>query len=266
MSPILANIMLHEFDAWLEANYLSDKARKDRGAWNFGIQQARPVAVRENRQRKPAVAYCRYADDFVVIVKGNRAQAETIREECRAFLEGRLKLTLNMEKTHITHVDDGFVFLGHRIIRKRGSHGRLSVVTTIPKEKAKTFARRLVEALSGNHEVAPVDMIDSLNRQLTGWATFYKFTDFHSTHVPAHRHRRVLAAGALVGAEIPDSHQATDAQMEPRSREQSGKDLADLWSKQQRQSCQEGAAPAGDKPKGAVPVAKSGTEPVHRSG
>ena len=71
MSPILANIMLHEFDAWLEANYLSDKARKDRGAWNFGIQQARPVAVRENRQRKPAVAYCRYADDFVVIVKGN---------------------------------------------------------------------------------------------------------------------------------------------------------------------------------------------------
>jgi RNA-directed DNA polymerase len=54
-----------------------------------------------------------------------------------------------MEKTHITHVDDWFVFLGHRIIRKRESHGRLSVVTTIPKEKAKTFARRLVEALSG---------------------------------------------------------------------------------------------------------------------
>jgi hypothetical protein len=33
-----------------------------------------------------------------------------------------------------THVDDGFVFLGHRIIRKRGSNGRMSVVTTIPKE------------------------------------------------------------------------------------------------------------------------------------
>jgi RNA-directed DNA polymerase len=178
LSPLLSNIMLHEFDAWLEANYLSDKARKDRWAWNFGIQQARPIAVRENRQWKPAVAYCRYADDFVVIVKGDKAQAEAIREECRAFLEGRLKLTLNREKTHITHVDDGFVFLGHRIIRKRGSHGRLSVVTTIPKEKAKTFARRLVEALSGNHEVAPVDMIESLNRQLTGWATFYKFTDF----------------------------------------------------------------------------------------
>ena len=125
--------------------------------------------IRENRQWKPAVAYCRYADDFVVIVKGNKAHADAIREECRAFLEGYLKLTLNMEKTHITHVDDGFVFLGHRIIRKRGSSGRMSAVTTIPREKAKTFACRLVEALSGNHDVASVDMIDSLNRQLAGW-------------------------------------------------------------------------------------------------
>src|SRR3546814_6358598 len=92
--------MLHEFDAWLEAKYLSDKARKDRWAWNFGIQQGRPITVRENRQWKPAVAYCRYADDFVVIVKGTKAHAEAIREECRAFLEGNLKLTLNMDKTH----------------------------------------------------------------------------------------------------------------------------------------------------------------------
>ena len=178
LSPLLSNIMLHEFDVWLEAKYLSEKARKDRWAWNFGIQQGRPITVRENRQWKPAVAYCRYADDFVVIVKGTKAHAEALRGECRAFLEGRLKLTLNMEKTHITHVDDGFVFLGHRIIRKRGSHGRMSVVTTIPKEKAKTFAGRLVEVLSGNHDVASVDMIDGLNRQLAGWAAFYKFTDF----------------------------------------------------------------------------------------
>nr|WP_199823846.1 group II intron maturase-specific domain-containing protein [Labrenzia sp. OB1] len=89
-----------------------------------------------------------------------------------------MKLTLNMEKTHVTHVNDGFVFLGHRIIRKRGAHGRMSVVTTIPKEKAKGFVRRLTETLSGNHSVSTVDMIAGLNRQLVGWAAFYKFTDF----------------------------------------------------------------------------------------
>ena len=66
LSPLLSNIMLHEFDVWLEAKYLNRKARKDRWAWNFGIQQERPITVRENRQWKPAIAYCRYADDFVV--------------------------------------------------------------------------------------------------------------------------------------------------------------------------------------------------------
>lgn len=123
ISPILSNIMLHEFDKWMEENYLNKKVRKDRGAWNDGIRKQRPIVVKENRQWKPAVSYCRYADDFVVIVKGTKAHAETIRETCREILEDKLKLTLNMEKTHITHVNDGFIFLGHRIIRKRGSIG-----------------------------------------------------------------------------------------------------------------------------------------------
>lgn len=163
---------------WLEAKYLSKKARKDRWAWNFAIQKGRAITITERRQWKPAVSYCRYADDFVLIVKGTKAHVETIREECRSFLEGRLKLTLNMDKTHITHVNDGFVFLGHRIIRKRGGRGTMRVVTTIPKEKAKGFIHKLVKALSGNHEVRTVEMIDRLNRQLAGWAAFYKFTDF----------------------------------------------------------------------------------------
>ena len=83
-----------------------------------------------------------------------------------------------MEKTHITHVSDGFVFLGHRIIRKRGSTGRRVVVTTIPQEKAKAFAHRVSKALSEDHHIPKVDMVDRLNRQLRGWAAFYKFTDF----------------------------------------------------------------------------------------
>jgi hypothetical protein len=170
--------MLHEFDMWMEATYLNEKARKDRWSWNFGIQQGRPITIRKNRQWKPAFAYCRYADDFVVIVKGNKAHAEAIREQCQRFLEGKLKLTLNMEKTHITHVNDGFVFLGHRIIRKRGKTGRMSVVTTIPHEKAKTFAHKLSEALSGDHDLSKVDMVDRLNSKLAGWGAFYKFTDY----------------------------------------------------------------------------------------
>lgn len=181
ISPLLSNIMLNEFDEWLEAKYLSKKVRKDRWAWNFGIQKQRPIAIRENRQWKPAVAYCRYADDFVIIVKGNKAHAEAIREECRAFLEGELKLTLNMGKTHVTHVDDGFTFLGHRIIRKRGPRGTMRPVTTIPRDRFQAFASRLVRELSGNYSVNKIDLVESLNRQLAGWANFYQFTDYTAT-------------------------------------------------------------------------------------
>lgn len=178
ISPLLSNIMLHEFEQWLEAKYLSRKARKDRWAWNFGIQQRRPIAIRENRQWKPAVAYCRYADDFVLIVKGTKAHAEAIRRECRDFLQDELKLTLNMDKTHITHVNDGFVFLGHRIIRKRGPRGTMRPVTTIPREKLRNFAATLVTELSGQYSANKIDLVEALNRRLAGWANFYQFTDY----------------------------------------------------------------------------------------
>lgn len=178
LSPLLSNIVLNEFDQWLEAKYLSDKARKDRWYWNDSIKRQRPIALRENRQWQPAVAYCRYADDFVVIVKGTKAQARIIREECRAFLEGDLKLTLNMDKTHVTHVNDGFAFLGHRIIRKRGPRGTVRPVTTIPRDKLRNFAAKLAKELSGNYSENKIDLVEKLNRQLAGWANFYRFTDY----------------------------------------------------------------------------------------
>ena len=181
ISPLLSNIMLHEFDAWMEMKYLNKKVRKDRWAWNFGILNRRPIAVRENRQWIPAISYCRYADDFVVVVKGTKVHAEAMREACREFLEGQLKLTLNMEKTHVTHVNDGFVFLGHRIIRKRGSRGRMRPVSTIPWEKYRRFAEKLVKQLSGNYGANRMDVVESLNRQLAGWANFYQYTDFTAT-------------------------------------------------------------------------------------
>lgn len=178
ISPLLSNIMLHEFDQWMEAKYLSKKVRKDRWAWNFGISKERPIAISENRQWKPAISYCRYADDFVVIVKGTKMHAEQVREACREFLEDELKLTLNLEKTHITHVNDGFVFLGHRIIRKRGARGRMRPVSSIPWEKYRRFTEKLVKQLSGDYSMNPMDLVESLNRQLAGWANFYQYTDY----------------------------------------------------------------------------------------
>ncbi|KXU97679.1 hypothetical protein CR51_22150 [Caballeronia megalochromosomata] len=48
-------------------------------------------------------------------------------------------------------MNDGFVFLGHRMIRKRGRRGGMRPVTTIPWGKYRGFAERLVKQLSGNY-------------------------------------------------------------------------------------------------------------------
>ncbi len=178
ISPLLSNIMLNEFDQYLEKKYLNPKVRRKREVWNSSVQRQIPIAIQQSREWLPAVSYCRYADDFVVIVKGNKVHAQTIREECRRFLENDLKLTLNMSKTRITHVNDGFVFLGHRIVRKRGPRNTMRPVTTIPKEKFNNFISKIVIELSGNHDINTIEMINSINRKLAGWANFYKYTDF----------------------------------------------------------------------------------------
>ncbi len=180
ISPLLSNIMLNEFDQYLDGIYLGKKARKDRWYWNHSIKIERPIAKEEDRQWKPAVAYCRYADDFVIIVKGSKQEAEAIRDECRDFLEGKLKLTLNIDKTHITHVNDGFIFLGHRIIRKRGPKGSMRVVTGIPHEKAKAFTHALSKLLTGDYSTSKIDKVEKLNQKLKGWSQFYRHTDFTS--------------------------------------------------------------------------------------
>ncbi len=170
--------MLNEFDKYLHEHYLSAESRKEREKWNRSVRNGQAIAILEHRQLRPAVTYCRYADDFVIIVKGTKADALTIREECRGVLEDSLKLRLNMEKTKVTHVNDGFVFLGHRIIRKRSRYGKMRVVTTIPKDRARNFAASLTALLSGNYSESKVSMVELINRKLKGWSAFYQFVDF----------------------------------------------------------------------------------------
>ncbi|RJX26869.1 MAG: hypothetical protein C4554_05305 [Dethiobacter sp.] len=78
-------------------------------------------ARRQYLRKKGEATYrlVRYADDFVILVKGTREQAEAIKEEIAAFLREHLRMELSMEKTSVTHVSEGFDFLGHRVQTRR---------------------------------------------------------------------------------------------------------------------------------------------------
>lgn len=51
-------------------------------------------------------------------------------------------------------------------------------VTTIPKDKLKHFAAKLAKELSRNYSENKIDLVERLNRQLAGWAKFYRLTDY----------------------------------------------------------------------------------------
>ena len=77
--------------------------------------------ARKRRQRrlKGLANYriVRYADDFVILVSGTREHTEALRDEVTALL-APMGLRLSEEKTVITHIDEGFDFLGFHIQRK----------------------------------------------------------------------------------------------------------------------------------------------------
>src|SRR4051794_631836 len=104
ISPLLANVYLHELDKYM------------------GRYTALPLKAKAARRRAGLAnyAYVRYADDFVILCNGTRGQAEAMREEVRTFLASTLRLTLSMEKTKITHLNDGFDFLGFTVRRSMG--------------------------------------------------------------------------------------------------------------------------------------------------
>ena len=103
LSPLLANIALSVLDRHFEA------------AWT---ERTRPQRARDRAQGRPSYRMIRYADDFVVLVRGTEAHAHAIKQQTAAFMREHMQLTLSPEKTCVTHVDDGFDLLGFRIVRR----------------------------------------------------------------------------------------------------------------------------------------------------
>ena len=101
----------------------------------YGIQLPAPHQRRtawRRKQGKGNYLYVRYADDFVVLCNGTKAEAQSMKEELQHVLH-HMGLTLSEEKTKITHITEGFQFLGYRIERSRGEEARWSLRYSYPK-------------------------------------------------------------------------------------------------------------------------------------
>jgi RNA-directed DNA polymerase len=159
---LLANIVLSALDEHFDRQWHQDMGtswqrakRKAKGLGNWRL--------------------IRYADDFVLMVTGDRHHAEALRKEVSAVL-APLGLRLAPEKTKVVHIDEGFTFLGFDIrrLRKRGTSkyyvytkpSRKAVQAIKDKVKAKTYRSTRHQELD--------ELIRSLNRSLAGWANYFR--------------------------------------------------------------------------------------------
>ncbi len=160
LSPLLANVALSVLDEHF--------TRK----WEvLGSPSSR---ARRRRSGVPAMRIIRYADDFVVMINGQRADAEALWDEVGSVL-APMGLRLSEEKTRVCHIDDGFDFLGWRIQRRAwASRAGKTAVYTWPSKKALASVMDKVRALTrrAKHRTL-ADLLRRLNPVLRGWCAYF---------------------------------------------------------------------------------------------
>jgi RNA-directed DNA polymerase len=159
--PLLANIYLHELDKYMESKYLSFTERQ-----------------RHNRRKqgKGNVLYVRYADDFVVLCNGMKAEAQAIKKELGELLSP-MGLTLSEKKTKVTHITEGFDFLGYRIIRSTGTKGKMVPKVLVPEKAIDRFRLKIRAMLAPHTAKESIGLkIQRLNWLPRGWCEYYRST------------------------------------------------------------------------------------------
>jgi RNA-directed DNA polymerase len=122
---------------------------------------------RRKRRQNPKVHLIRYADDFV-ITGASKEVLEKAKSEVEAFLAER-GLSLSPEKTKITHISEGFDFLGFNV---RTYENKLLIM---PSRDAQTAVwRKVRDIIRGNKATTQSILIRVLNPVIRGWAYYHR--------------------------------------------------------------------------------------------
>jgi len=150
ISPTYANMVLDGLEPMILDKYWRSRVKKT-------------FSVKHNRHKVHVV---RFADDFIVTASDRESLLE-IKEMIVTFL-GQRGLKLSEEKTVITHIDDGFDFLGWNFRKFKGkliikpSHKSMSKIT-----------KKLSGIVKENHASKQETLIRKLNEVIVGWANYH---------------------------------------------------------------------------------------------
>ena len=143
LSPVLANIMLDVCDKELERRGLK---------------------------------FVRYADDMMIFAKTKRS-ALRIMESITRFIEDKLHLKVNREKTVVRHITQDVKFLGHGFYTQtKGAIG-----LTIHRKSVEKMKNALRELLKRKNPMSGETIIKLLNYKVNGWVRFFRYADAKGT-------------------------------------------------------------------------------------
>lgn len=164
---------------WLAAGYIEDKKwyPTSHGTPQGGISSPTllnitlsglEATIKAATKLHDKVNVCIYADDFIITGATKEVLTEKVKPIVEAFLRER-GLTLSEEKTKITHIEDGFDFLGFNI---RKYNGKLIIKPA--KSNIKRLLENIREIIKHNATTRTIDLIGQLNPKIRGWANYYR--------------------------------------------------------------------------------------------
>jgi RNA-directed DNA polymerase len=148
-SPVIANMALDGLEARLRTAF-------PRYVWNG------------HKQVCPKVNLIRLADDFVITGATKELLEHDVKPVVEAFLKER-GLTLSAEKTVITHITEGFDFLGQHL---RKYHEKLLIKPSV--KSIKRLLRNVRNTIKANKSAAAGTLICHLNPLIRGWAMYHR--------------------------------------------------------------------------------------------
>ena len=137
---------------------------------NMTLDGLEKVLKRRFRGRK--VNLVRYADDFIITSESKERLENEVLPFIKAFLAER-GLSLSEEKTRITHIREGFDFLGQNI-RKYGPEGKEKLLIMPSKQAVKSVLSKAKAIFKKKVSSKSVNVVRELNPVLRGWANYHR--------------------------------------------------------------------------------------------
>jgi RNA-directed DNA polymerase len=142
-----------------------------------GLLRQRFGATRSARERY-GVHLVRYADDFIITGTSRALLRDEVQPLVAHFLAER-GLELSHEKTSITHIEDGFDFLGQNV--RRYPNGK--VLLKPSRKNVRTFLGKIKDTLRNyGSRVSVGELVIRLNQQIQGWALYHRHASSKGTY------------------------------------------------------------------------------------